>query len=524
MLVVAIMKFFTTDQIRLLDQYTIEHEPITSIDLMERAADALYREFIGNFPYQQPVCILAGQGNNGGDALALARILLKSGFEVSVQLVYSDKLSTDCETNRKRLFEAFPDSLTELKNQFIAPQVSDETIIIDGLFGSGLSRPLSGIFAQAVEWINKTENTVVSIDIPSGLQGEELTLAPPDKKIGINCREQEKISNIVKANYTFSLQFPKLAFFFAENEKFTGKWEVVEIGILPEAIQKNSSNLYYLEQKDIVSILKKRSRFSHKGTFGHALIVAGSKGMAGASVLSSKAVLKAGAGLVTVHGPECNRTIVQTANPEVIFQSDNQTDFISEVQLTDKFNAIAIGPGIGTSSETTEMLRDFLSNLKSPCVLDADALNIISQNLDLLEFIPENSILTPHPKEFERIFGESTTSYQRMINAQEAALRYKIFIILKGAHTLIVCPDGRFYFNSTGNSGMATAGSGDALTGILAGLLAQGYNPEEAAKLAVFIHGLAGDLALKKESKESLIASDIINHLGKAYNFLRMEN
>jgi len=496
------MKFFTTDQIRLLDQYTIEHEPIASIDLMERAVDALYWEFIGKFPYVKPVCIFAGPGNNGGDALALARILLKSGFEVSVQLVYSDKLSTDCETNKKRLIEAYPHSVNELKNQFIAPKLSDETIIIDGLFGSGLSRPLSGIFAEVVEWINNVENTVVSIDIPSGLQGEEM----PDLSVPI-----------VKANYTFSLQFPKLAFFFAENEKFTGKWEVVDIGILPEAIQKNSSNLYYLEQKDIVLFIKKRSRFSHKGSFGHALIVAGSKGMAGASVLSSKAAMRAGAGLVTVHSPECNRIIVQTANPEVIFQSDIQSDFISEVPNTDKFNAVAVGPGIGISSETTEMLRNLLLNLKESCILDADALNIISQNMELLELIPENSILTPHPKEFERIFGENTTTYDPMIKAQEAALRYKIFIILKGAYTLIVTPDGRFYFNNTGNSGMSTAGSGDVLTGILAGLLAQGYKPEEAAKLAVFIHGRSGDLALVDESKESLIASDIIDNLGKAF-------
>lgn len=500
------MKFFTTDQIRLLDQYTIEHEPIASIDLMERAADALYWEFIGNFPYQQPVCIFAGPGNNGGDALALARILLKSGFEVSVQLVYTDKLSTDCETNRKRLLEAFPDAITELQNKFISPQIADEAIIIDGLFGSGLSRPLTGNFAQAVEWINKSENTVVSIDIPSGLQGEE----NPDLSVPI-----------VKADYTFSLQFPKLAFFFAENEKFTGKWEVVDIGILPEAIHKNSSNLFYLEQKDIISILKKRSGFSHKGTFGHALIVAGSKGMAGASVLSSKAAMRAGAGLVTVHGPECNRIIVQSSNPEVIFQSDINTDFISEVQNSDKFNAIAVGPGIGTSIETTEMLRNILTKLKKSCILDADALNIISQNMELPELIPENSILTPHPKEFERIFGESTTSYDRMIKAQEAALRYKIFIILKGAYTLIVTPEGRFYFNSTGNSGMATAGSGDVLTGILVGMLAQGYSTDEAAKLGVFIHGRAGDLALENESKESLISGDIIDYLGKAFKSLK---
>ncbi len=501
------MKFFTTDQIGQLDKYTIEHEPIASIDLMERAAEALYWEFIGNFPYQQPVCIFAGPGNNGGDALALSRKLLNSGFEVSTILISAGSLSADCEANRKRLSVEFPTAFIELQDKFIAQEITEETIIIDGLFGSGLSRPLTGIFAETAKWINKTENQVVSIDIPSGLQGEENNLTED--------------SCIVKADLTLSLQFPKLAFFLPENERFTGKWQVIDIGILPEAIQRNTSNLFYLEQKDIVSALKNRSKFSHKGTFGHALIVAGSKGMAGSSVLSSKAALRTGTGLVTVHGSESNRIIAQTAVPEVIFQSDIQADFISEIPNHEKFDAIAIGPGIGTSSETSEMLRILLSDLKKPCILDADALNIISQNTDLLELIPENSILTPHPKEFERIFGESKNSYHRMIKAQEAALRYKIFIILKGAYTLIVTPDGRFYFNSTGNSGMATAGSGDVLTGILAALLAQGYKPEEAAKLGVFLHGRAGDLALENESKESLIASDIIASLGKSFKSLK---
>ncbi len=500
------MKFFSTSQIRELDKFTIEHEPIASIDLMERAAVAITNKFTELFSSTNSVCILAGPGNNGGDALATARLLLQRGYQVTTLFLSTGSLSADCKANFRRVEIQFPRSFIELTQKFIDPEISNNTVIIDGIFGSGLNRSAEGIFAEAITWLNSIDNQVVSIDIPSGLQGEE----NPDLSIPI-----------VKADYTFSLQFPKLAFFFADNEKFIGKWEVVDIGILPEAIQKNSSNLYYLEQQDIVSLLKKRTRFSHKGSFGHALIVAGSKGMAGASVLSSKAAMRAGAGLVTVHGPECNRTILQTSIPEMIFQSDIQQDVISEVPDTDKFNVVAVGPGIGTSSETTEMLRDLLSNLKVPCILDADALNIIGQNTDLLEFIPENSILTPHPKEFERIFGECETSYDRMIKAQEAALRYKIFIILKGAYTLIVTPDGRFLFNSTGNSGMATAGSGDVLTGILAGLLAQSYTSEEASKLGVFIHGRSGDLALENESKESLIASDIIENLGKAFKSLQ---
>ncbi|MDP4239869.1 MAG: NAD(P)H-hydrate dehydratase [Bacteroidota bacterium] len=501
------MKFFTTSQIRQLDQYTIEQEPIASIDLMERAANALYGSFVGNFPYPAPVCILAGQGNNGGDALALARMLLKSGQKVRVYLIHSGLLSPDCETNRQRLSSAYPDSLTEFTDKFVAPDRTDETIIVDGLFGSGLSRPIKGIFADAVEWINQTGNRVVSIDIPSGLAGEENKLT--------------ESSVIVEANLTLSLQFPKLAFFLAENARYVGNWKVLDIGIHPEAIEKVSSNLFYLEEDDIAYLLKKRHKFSNKGTYGHALVVAGSTGMAGASVLASKAALRSGAGLVTVHGPAANRIIVQTANPEVIFQSDITIDYISHIDSLEKYNAIAIGPGIGTQVETADMLNKFIFKSNVPCVFDADALNIISTQKELLQHLTKNSILTPHPKEFERLFGVCNSSYDRIRMAHRASKIYGVIIILKGAHTLIALPDGNLCFNSTGNSGMATAGSGDVLTGILVGLLAQGYKPEDAAKLGVFIHGQAGDLALTTETKESLIAGDIIERIGDSFRSIR---
>ena len=501
------MKFFTTSQIRQLDQYTIGNEPIASIDLMERAADALYRSFIEISPNHKPVCIIAGQGNNGGDALAVARMLLHSGFPVNVLLIHSGLLSPDCEINRQRLLLEFPLSLTELTEKFEAPKTTDETIIIDGLFGSGLSRPLSGIYADAVQWINQSGSKVVSIDIPSGLSGEENKL-------------KENIL-IVKADITFSLQFPKLAFLLADTAPFAGKWKVIEIGIHPKAIALTPSNLFFLEENDIAGLLKVRQNFSHKGTYGHVLIISGSKGMAGASVLSSKAALRSGAGLVTVHGPAANRIIVQTANPEVIFRSDTSDDMIRDVDLIETYTSVAIGPGIGTHKETASMLDKFIAKLNKPCVFDADALNIISQHKDLLKQLPRNSILTPHPKEFERLFGKSNSSYELLLKAQQASKEYELIIILKGAHTTISTSEGNTFFNSTGNSGMATAGSGDVLTGILAGLLAQGYTAEDASKMGVYIHGLAGDLALTKESKESLIAGDIIDSLGQSFRTIK---
>jgi len=502
------MKLFCTSDIKFLDEYTINNEPISSIDLMERAAFAIYEKYLQTLDYRQPILIVAGLGNNGGDALALARMLLQTSLDVKVVLIHNGKLSADCETNKNRLAEAFPNALSELINEFRAPEISTNTIIVDGLFGSGLSRPLNGIFAESIDWINSSGCKVVSIDIPSGLQGEPLS---PKGEQDI----------IINADYTYSLQFPKLAFLLPDSSSFAGKWEVLDIGIHPTAIENTQSQYSYLEKADIQKILKSRSQFSHKGTFGHLLLLAGSKDMAGAAVLSSKAGLRSGAGLVTVHSAACNRIIVQSSIPEAIFQSDKNEDFISAIPTLESYNAVAIGPGIGQNHETAVLLNQLLSNLEKPCIIDADALNIISQNKNLLEKIPAYSILTPHPKEFERLFGKTKNSYQRMLKASEMAVKYQFIIILKGAHTLIALPDGQLVFNSTGNAGMATAGSGDVLTGILGSLLAQGYSPENASKLGVYIHGLAGDLALNEQSEESLIAGDIVECLGKAFYEIR---
>lgn len=501
------MKFFSTTQIKQLDQYTIEQEPITSLDLMERAAEALYWEFVGQFPYLQTICVLAGPGNNGGDALALARLLLISGYSVTVQLLHSGTLSDNCEINWKRLQERFPESLTEVKHKFIAPTISGNTTIVDGLFGSGLSRPLTGIYTQAVEWLNSTACQVVAIDIPSGLHGEENTVSHS--------------SAIVKANLTLSIQFPKLSFLLPENAEYVGNWKVVEIGIHPEAIKNTHSNLFYLEQNDIFPLLKKRQKFSHKGTFGHAYIAAGSLDMAGAAVLSARVALRSGAGLVTVHSAAANRIIVQSSVPEAIFQSDSADNCITQIAILESYNAVVLGPGIGQNDETKAMLQQFLENHDKPCILDADALNIISQNKELLTLVPQNSILTPHPKEFERLFGKCSSGYERIKKASEFAKKLELIIVLKGANTLIATPDGKLFFNSTGNSGMATAGSGDVLAGMLGGLLAQGYLPEDAARIGVYLHGLAGDLSLQQQSAESLIAGDIIENIGEAFKSIR---
>lgn len=498
------MKIFSISQVRALDAYTIEHEPVASIDLMERAAQAIFEAYAKSFDLQRPVLIVAGPGNNGGDALALARILVWLKSDVRVLLLHNGKLSVDCEINLQQLRNLKAEIITEITDSFVFTNINKETVIVDGIFGSGLSRPAEGIFAEAIDHINRSGCQVVSIDVPSGLHGE----LNPDISVPI-----------VKATHTFTLQFPKLAFLLPETGFFAGNWSVLDIGIHPEAISQTDTPYFFIEKEDIQPKIKKRQKFSHKGTYGHVLIFAGSRDVAGAAVLSSEAALRSGAGLVTVHSASCNRIILQTAVPEVIFESDNNEHCISEFRDLTKFNAIAIGPGIGQTGETSSFLKNLLSAYSNPVVLDADALNLIATNKDFLHLIPENSILTPHPKEFERLFGKSTNSYERLQKASTIAQTHKIIIILKGAHTQAFMPDGKIYFNSTGNAGMATAGSGDVLTGIMVGLLAQGYQPQDAALTGVFLHGLAADLI--PETEETMLASDIIRGLKLAFRTLR---
>lgn len=492
------MKIFTTLQIRQLDQYTIEREPIASIGLMERAADRILQEFKKDWSMKRDIVILAGPGNNGGDGLALGRMLLQIGYDVQVVLLHNGKLSADCKQNKERIAELFPDFFIEQINSFIPPELSENTIIVDALFGSGLSRSLDGIFDKAVDWITHSRKTIVSIDIPSGLEGEKCA---------------RKGDKIVKADITYTLQTPKLSFLFAENEEFVGKWKVIDIQIHPKGITDTETNYYYLEKAIIKQRLKSRSRFSHKGTFGHALVWAGKKGMAGAAVLASKAALRSGAGLVSVHSIDENRIILQSTVPEAIF--------LNELDEFDGYNSIAFGPGLGTESQIAEKLFEFLKKIKKPCILDADALNIISQHKNFIESIPRNSILTPHPKEFERLFGSATNSLERMEKASFKSKELGVIIVLKGANTLIATPDGKVYFNSTGNPGMAVGGMGDVLTGIIAGLLAQGYSSEDSAILGTYLHGLAGDIATNDQSEESLLPSDVISNIGSAYNSVR---
>lgn len=499
------MKIFSSEQIRDIDAYTIANEPIASVDLMERASDAIFEWMAQNLSFDNRFVFICGPGNNGGDGLAVARMLFLAGFNASVYYVDSTSYSSDFTINLNRLKKTSID-LKEIIEESDFPLLKHNDIIVDALYGSGLSRPIDGIVAKLVHHINQSGANVVSIDIPSGLFS--------------NKNPYPNTNPIVKATVCLTLQFPKLSFLFAENEQFLKNWQVLPIGLHPGVIEEKMTPYYYTDKADILAILKPRTIFAHKGTYGHCLVVAGSYGMVGAAVLCTKAAVKSGAGLVTVHIPKCGYTIVQQSVPMAMCKVDTNEQFITSILDTDRYSSICIGPGLGTKPETAKVLEKLIPDIKVPSVIDADALNIISENKVLLSSLPENTIITPHPGEFDRLFGKSTSGSERLDKAIEAAKTYKLIIVLKGAYTQVVNSDGCVYFNSTGNSGMATGGSGDILTGVIGGLLAQGYMPLNAAKLGVYIHGLAGDIAKINLGETSLSAQNIEESLSLAFKYL----
>ena len=506
-----LMKFFRTDQVKEIDEYTIKCEHIKSIDLMERAAGELFNWISARFERSRRILVFAGPGNNGGDGLALARMLLRNSYNVVVHYVdFTSKVTPDWVTNRIRLGDVSKEALISLKSSDQFPEIVPGDIIIDAIFGSGLARPAEGLAAEVIKLINKSDATVISIDIPSGLAGES--------------NEGYSYEGVIKADYTLSFQFPRLSFMFAENGPCVGEVVILPIGLKCDESGLIKSPFTFLENRDIFPLIKKRSKFDHKGIFGHGLFVAGSSGKMGAAVLGAKAALRTGIGLITCHIPSCGINIVQGSIPEAMVQVDKSEKYISEIVNTDSYNAIGIGPGLGKEQVSQTALFKLLKEYKKPIVIDADALNILSLNKEWLTLLPASAILTPHLKEFERLAGESASGYSRLTRQIEFSKKYNCLIVLKGANTSITTPGGKIFFNSTGNPGMAKGGSGDVLTGIILSLLAQGYSPEDAAVTGVYLHGLAADIATEESCYESIIASDIINNLSNAFNRIRELN
>ena len=490
-----------------LDQYTIKHEPISSTDLMERAATALAREIQRRFSVAVPIMAFAGPGNNGGDTLAVARLLSQAGYHLSCYLFnINGRLSEDCMYQKQRLQAETSVSFIEVTSQFEAPQLTSDHVVIDGLFGTGLSKPLNGGFASLVKFINASPATIVSVDIPSGLMCEDNAY---------NVR-----AHIVRAHLTLTFQLPKLSLILPDTQGFVGELKVLPIGLHPDGIARIDTPYAIMEPRQLQTILKPRDPFGHKGTFGKALLVAGAYGMAGAAVLAAKACLRSGVGKVVVHTPDKNNNILQVAVPEAVLSADAGTDVLTKALPADPFNAVAIGPGIGTEHCTALAFIEQVRHTRVPLVIDADGLNILADHKGWMQQVPAGSILTPHPLEMRRLGNRSIDSWSTLHEALEMAVRHQCYFILKGHYTAICTPQGKVWFNPTGNSGMATAGSGDVLTGILLALLAQRYTAEQACQLAVYIHGLAGDIAADKWGEISLTASDLVACLPRAFRAL----
>lgn len=503
------MKIFTSAQIHELDKYTIDHEPISSLNLMERAAKAITRAIEEEWTTNQSVVVFAGPGNNGGDALAVARMMAEDGYQVSVYLFnIHNKLSPDCAANKQRLMEVKRiKAFTEVTLNFDPPTLDAQTLVVDGLFGSGLNKPLAGGFAAMVKYINQSDAKVVSIDIPSGLMCEDNTFNIP--------------ANILKADLTFTLQQKKLSMLLADCQQYIGRLKVLDIRLSQEFISQEDSVYKILEESDIRRRLLPRDDFAHKGSMGNALMIAGSYGMAGAAILATKACLRAGVGKVTTHTPKRNYDIMQISVPEAVLQMDREETFFSEAVDTEDFDALGIGPGLGTHENAAIAMISQIRRTTCPIVLDADAINMLANHRAWMQQLPKHIIMTPHPKEFDRLSGATSKgNYDRLQKAMEQAQHLHAYIILKGHYSALCLPDGHVDFCPTGNSGMATAGSGDVLTGIITALLARGYLQADACRIGIYLHGLAGDLAAKELGKESLIASDIIKYLPAAFRWL----
>lgn len=503
------MKILTSAQIHELDNYTIKQENIKSIDLMERAATCITDSITRRWGPETPFVVFAGPGNNGGDALAVARMLADKHYSVEVFLFnINARLSDDCKTNCERLHQnKHVKSFVEVKQEFNPPTLSAKNVVIDGLFGSGINKPLSGGFAALVKYINASMAHVVSIDMPSGLMTEENTF---------NVRQ-----NIINADLTLTLGSKKVCMLLADNQPHLGEVEVLDIGLAKDFKSSTKERFSMTDINDVRAMVKPRNAFAHKGTMGHALIIAGSYGMAGAAILATKACLRSGVGKVTIHTPKSNRQIMQIAVPEAIVQLDKEETIFSQAVDTDAYQAACVGPGIGLNETSAIALVSQVRSNKTPMVLDADALNLLGAHRAWMKQLSEGLIFTPHPKELERLVGTSAADdYERLMQASELAQTIRGYVMLKGHHSALCCPDGNIIFNSTGNAGMATAGSGDVLSGIITALLARGYERQEAAVLGMYLHGLAGDIAAEEYGQESLTASDIIDALPKAFKSL----
>lgn len=499
------MQIFDTAKIKAWDEYTITKEPVTSIELMERAAKACFEWLIQHNYKSRSFSIFCSKGNNGGDGLALARMLSNTGHAVIVYILEFGYMGTnDFQANLARLHDTQA-NINYISGEENIKEINEYDIVIDAILGSGLNRGLDGLTASVVQHLNASGNEIISIDIPTGLFADK----------------SAEGNTVIRASHTLSFQCYKLAFLVQENQKYTGQLHILNIGLHEDFLKTAVSNFILVDGSLAHDLLRPRKKFSHKGDYGHGALITGSLGMMGASALCAKAFMRSGAGKLTCHIPSSGNIILQIVVPEAMCKIEKGDDYIKSLSPLEKYDAVGIGPGLGLHDSHTSLLASLFKEYKKPVVVDADALNALSKSIALLSEIPPLSILTPHAREFERLFGTLNTDFSRIEMALSKAKEFNIIIVLKGSHTFVATPGGMGYFNHSGNPGMATGGTGDVLTGIITGLLCQGYPPEHAAILGVYVHGLAGDLVAAELSQQSLIAGDVTEHLGKAFKSIQ---
>jgi len=497
------MKIFDVKQLAEADKVTIKKQNITSLELMERAAGLVFEDIHSKLQGAQiSIKIFCGIGNNGGDGLVVGRLLMEHGYQVTLYVVnYSHNRSENFLDNYDKIKDITTTWPTLLKGEDDFPEISKNDFVIDAIFGIGLNRPLEEWVGKLVDYINASEAFVLSVDMPSGLFSDKI----PSKK-----------DKVIKANVTISFQAPKFVFFLPQTSDYVGDLQVIDIGLDREYLMKTPTNIQLINKEEAKALYLPRKNNTHKGTYGHALIIGGSYGKIGSMVLASTAALRSGAGLVSVFVPKCGYQIIQTSIPEAMVVTDKEELELTNIEFDLEPDVICFGMGAGTADVTAKTFEELLKLTKRPMVIDADGLNILSKNKAFLKFLPENSVLTPHPKELERLIGEWKDDFDKLKKAKKFTEEHKIILVIKGAHTMTISGDN-IYVNNTGNPGMATAGSGDVLSGVITGLISQNYDPLTAAVFGVYLHGRTGDILSEKKSYQGLISGDIANNIGEGY-------
>lgn len=505
----AVMKLYSYRQIQDIEAKSLAESGRTTAQLDEQLgaeAAAAIAEALTDTD-RSPI-VFAGPGRCGAVALAASRCLALAGKRPRVHFFNIRGTSALPDTMAARdayVADCGTDDFDEVTENFHLPELSNHDLVVDGLFGSEIDTPLRGAYQTLVRHINESGARTVALDMPSGL--------PADGAPGL------LNVNIIHADATLAFGMPRLAYFSPENAELVGQWQALDAGYSRTAAADHDASFFLIESRAVRHVLHPRRADSSKADYGNLVVFAGSYGMMGAAQLATRAALRGGAGKVTCHAPRCGYYPLQTAVPEALFEADSGDVCLHDISLQRNYNAVAIGPGIGTDDATIDSLEAFLkvANANSrPLALDADALNCIAIRPSMIDYIPVMSVLTPHAGEFDRLFGRQPGTDARLLKAIEIASFHKIVIVLKGYYTAVVRPDGKVHFNPTGTPALATAGSGDVLTGLIGAFMAQGMRGEVAASAAVYVHGLAGRLAEKEHGTYGVTAGDVADNIGRA--------